>query len=590
MKDIFFDLPEWHDQPRLVREIPGLGRPARSNAEYPDWHAAVIKHIYRVNREIREKWTGQDKAIEREVQRIRADKRYWINVYAGIYETRVDEDADDDRARGFLAPFILYPFQDYYLGWIDDRYKSKGRLGDGIAVKSRDMGVTNCLCADFAWRWMTKPIFSGRLLSRKEDAVDDKFNPDSMLWKVEYFLKSTPRFLFDRLVPGFSWRWNRNDLKIANPNNANLIGGESTNRSAGRGSRCTGMGLDEMAFMRNLKAIWTATRPATRHRLGASSVGLDEGMFFHDLVEPSKDFPDHKKPAIIRIYNSLHPFHDAAWLARERERDSDEGIRQEIFMDWYADGGNFVWPMLGPKRVGDFPYIPHAGVLFCAYDDGKDNDWATLWLQYFPDTGRHRVVRAHKGRGQIADFYGSLYTGIFDSRFHYTEDDIDLMAWTRQIETPIYIGDTHGRNDEVTSGLSVHTLLAQNWNIYTNVDYLKRQFSERLNAVGDQIDMLDWNDHPSVREALSDCKRYRWKGQRDGAELTTEYREPAHTRESHSATALQYYMTQFHDFAGLFSGGSGFVYYQDDDLRISDNPALDATYGQRPVLTYADIR
>ena len=44
MKDIFFDLPEWHDQPRLVREIPGLGRPAGSLSPTPKPGPEAVSH------------------------------------------------------------------------------------------------------------------------------------------------------------------------------------------------------------------------------------------------------------------------------------------------------------------------------------------------------------------------------------------------------------------------------------------------------------------------------------------------------------------------------------------------------------------
>ena len=580
-KTIWFELPEWQETPREVKEIPGLGMPARSNDEFPDWLRHVAQHIQTINQEIRSKWSGREKARAREIQRIKADGRYWCNVHAGIYESRVDE----EEPTALLAPFILYPFQDWTWQWMDEVAKKRGRLGDGVIVKSRDMGITNLMCARFTHKWLTKTPYQCRLLSRKEDLVDDKFSPDSMMWKIEYFIKSLYPPLFDQMVPNFNWRSHRNDGKIANPNNSNLISGESTNATAGRGGRCTEMGMDEMNFMRNGKGIWTATRPATYHRFGASSAGVNNegGLFFHDLVEPSQDFPPERKPSILRVYNSLHPYHDAQWLAQERERDSEAGIRQEIFMEWFSDDSDFVWPDMSKKELGDFPYVPGAGPIFVGFDDGMDNDWATLWLQLIKETGRLRVVEAHKRRGQIADFYGTIYTGLAKSRYTYTPEDIRVMQWVRSLDvTPIYFGDTHGEEVQITSGLSAHGILASDWGITVNIDYQKRTPRQKIDAVGDLIDRLDFHTTPGVAVALSDIQRWKWKKIREGAELTSEYRQPAHSRDSHSAHALGHFAVQWWEYQDILTSGGSFVYYADE--------YEDETSEQSPHLAYADIR
>lgn len=590
--DVFFDLPEWHDLPRRVIPIPELGLPPKNNAEYPEFYERVIRRRIAVYQAITNRWTGHE-ALQHEADLCRLDGRYWVNVHVGIYESRVDEDDDGEAPRSFLTPFVLYPFQDYIWGWIEERFRTTGRLGDGILIKSRDMGVTNLVCAYFSWRWFATAPFQGRLLSRRENLVDDSGSTDSMMWKIEYFLKSTHPALLKLLVPGFRWHAHRQQAKLLNPENANALTGESTNSNAGRGARCTGMALDEFTVMRNLRAIWQSSRAATRHRILMGTVSTQEGMTAHDLVEDSLSYPAERKPAILRVYNSLHPLHDAAWLARERERDSDEGIQQEIFMNWFANESDFVFPAMGPKTVGDFPYLPYQGQLFCAIDDGINDDWAMLWIQYIQETGRHRVIESYKNRGQIAKFYGTICTGIFDSQFHYGQRERDLMDKTRDWEPPIYVGDPHGRNIEQTTGLSPHDILAQEFGIEVNIDHNKTDTIQKIQAVGDIIDRLDWNDTPNNRVALQDCKRYRWRQSRDGRELQSETREPMHGRDSHSPQALMFYAVNWRHFRHILTGQT-VIYYQDDYERISNDPEGDAVYArealERQRMTYDLIR
>ena len=592
--ETWFDLPEWHDQPRRVKPIPGLGLPPKNNQEWPAWYDRCIARRIEVYRDMVNPKSSWD-TIRREAALCKLDGRYWVNIHAGIYESRVDEDEEPGIADSFLTPFVLYPFQDYIWGWLEDRFRIRGRMGDGVLLKSRDMGCTNLLVAYYCWRWFATAPFQARLLSRNEDAVDDRGSTDSMFWKAEYFLKSTYYPLLLTLVPGFSWLTCRKELLLAHPTNANALKGESTNRNAGRGQRATSIGLDEFSFCQNAAAIWQSTRAASRHRIVVTSASTFETMFVHDLVEDSLKFPQSRKPAILRVYNSLHPFHDAEWLANERERDSEEAIQQEIFMNWFADESRFVFPALGPKSVGDFPYLPYAGPLFCAIDDGWDDDWAMLWIQYIEATGRHRVVEAYKNSKHVAKFYGSIAVGIFDGRHHYGEREREVMAKTQLWPQPIYIGDTHGRNKEQTSGLSPHEVLQIEYGITVNVDYNQTRTIDKIQAVGDIVDLLDWNATDGVRVALSDSKRYAWKKLKDNAELTSEYKEPAHGKDSHSPQALMFYAVNFHNFRSVLTGGVT-IYYQDEWERVSSDPKGDEEYARqalersRTPFSYADIR
>ena len=67
-------------------------------------------------------------------------------------------------------PFVLFPKQADFIAWLRDRWLARE---DGLAEKSRDMGVS-WLCVAFAvWMWLFHPGTVAGFGSRKEEYVDD---------------------------------------------------------------------------------------------------------------------------------------------------------------------------------------------------------------------------------------------------------------------------------------------------------------------------------------------------------------------------------------------------------------------------------
>ena len=106
-----------------------------------------------------------------ELRLVKADERYWFNTYSSIFESRVNEESEllaseedtDVLGASGLSPFILYPFQDYWLTWHGRQLRSLGALGDSITLKSRAMGASNLAAGSMVWRWMTRTNYPGRL-------------------------------------------------------------------------------------------------------------------------------------------------------------------------------------------------------------------------------------------------------------------------------------------------------------------------------------------------------------------------------------------------------------------------------------------
>lgn len=556
----FYEIPEF---PQLeARNIDGIGSIPLNTKHWIEWEPEVLLHRAQVREETEEPWSGQRDARAREIMRVYKDGRYWLSTYGAIYQAKSEEafivddewnpEVEEALTEGWVQPFIPYVFQLYFWDWQHQAFRTRGPKGDVVVIKSRQMGMSNMLCAFYAWAWMTKRPFQGRLLSRKEDLVDETNNPDSLFWKIDLLLKGTPRWLLQAFAPNFQWPKHRLDASLTNPDNFNHLAGESTNATAGRGPTSTGIALDEFSFMRGMQGIWTATRAASNHRTAVTTVNTKLGMFAYELAHKTGE----DSPSTLFIPYWLHPYHGDEWLAQERSRDTEAGIQTEVLMNWFGDTADFVYPQLGTKELGNYPYEPYAGPVFVAIDDGWEGYWAFHIIQYMTSTGRHRIVDSYRNQHQTTDFYGSLWRGIALDGFTYGPHEEAIMALMRYVQQPIYVGDTRAKNTEVTSGQSVIERLATRWGIYVNVDFYKRDYQERWNATAAILPFTEWNDTPRVAQALFSCKRYRWKEIPPEAEMTSWVKEPIKNHDSHDPEALERYATQWEQYAAIYTMGS----------------------------------
>lgn len=561
----FYNIPDF---PKMeAKNIEGLPPVPLDNAMWMEWWPEVEAHRIKVHEETSTKWKGQRNAQAQEIMRVHKDGRYWLSTYGAIYNAAPDEEQGEDEewvtegsGRGYAIPFIPYVFQLYIWDFQMRAFRTRGPKGDTGYCKSRQMGLSNLMTGVNSWAWMAHQPFQGRLLSRKEDLVDDASNPDSLFWKVRLQLKSQPKWLLQAFAPGFTWNkydgWNL-DAAITNPANNNHLAGESTNATAGRGPTATSILLDEFGFMRGGHAIWTATRAASRHRQAVSTVSLDFGNHFFELMV---ERPDTEAPARLFIPYWLHPYHDEAWLDQERLRDTEAGIRTEVLMDWFGAETDFVYPQFGSKKVGDYPYVPFGGPSFITIDDGWSGYWAFHIIQYVEALGRLRVVDSYRNSHKPVDFYGGLFRGFYLDGFDYGEHEEAIMAQMRMLQNPMFIMDTHGKHVEQVAGMSVIERLATKWNIYANVDYESRAYKDRVNFTNDIIPLLDWNDTPRTRTSLLSCQRYKWKKLDDTTEIVSEYKEPVKNNDTHDPTAIEFFATNWYMFKMIYVPGGQINY------------------------------
>lgn len=169
-----------------------------------------------------------------------------------------------ERGLPATVPFLLFPKQVEFIEWLQGHWKGRN---DGLAEKSRDMGVS-WLCVAFSvWMWT---FHSGTVFgfgSRKESYVDDLNNPNALFWKI--------RMLIEYLPPEF--KPNKFDLKthapymkIINPENGSVIVGEAGD-NIGRGGRTSIYVVDEAAFLERADAVDAALSQTSNCKIHVST-------------------------------------------------------------------------------------------------------------------------------------------------------------------------------------------------------------------------------------------------------------------------------------------------------------------------------
>lgn len=184
------------------------------------------------------------------LKRLRADpailpglKKYYaenpadfINDWGCTFDPRLA-----DLGLATTVPFLLFPRQREFLEYLHRKWKSRQ---DGLAEKSRDMGVS-WLCVGFAC-WMML-FHAGTVVgfgSRKEEYVDKIGDPKSLFWKARQFIDLLP---VEFRPKGWDSATCAPFMRIKNPENGSVIVGEAGD-NIGRGNRATIYFKDESAF------------------------------------------------------------------------------------------------------------------------------------------------------------------------------------------------------------------------------------------------------------------------------------------------------------------------------------------------------
>lgn len=219
---------------------------------------------------------GKDEGLQRDLLDIcREDCLFWINAFCWLFEPR---------AVARLIPFVTWPHQEPLIDGIneciDQSKQPKVQVDFGVE-KSRGEGVTWCCLVVAMHRWLFEPMFACGLVSRNEDCVDSKINPDSLMYKIDWQLEQLPPWMRPR---GFSPRLHRTmgDHSLLNPEIESTIVGFSATGDVGAGGRKGLFLMDELGrFKKNEDWLaLSATQYVTDCRGLLGSYRGEEGAFY----------------------------------------------------------------------------------------------------------------------------------------------------------------------------------------------------------------------------------------------------------------------------------------------------------------------
>jgi len=243
------------------------------------------------------------------LKKIRADssllpplkKFYKENPAQFIIDWGVTSDPRNvERGLPALTPFLLFERQEEWVNWLMERWKNKE---PGITDKSRELGMswltisTACTLCLF-YEGMT--IGFG---SRKEEYVDKKGDPKSLLWKARQFL----RYLPVEFKGTWSERKHSPYMRVEFPDSGSVITGESGD-GIGRGGRAGIYIIDEAAFIPRAHLMDASLSQTTNCRIDVSTpCGMNNSFSrrrfsgkvpvfsFHWTSDPRKDIEWYKR-------------------------------------------------------------------------------------------------------------------------------------------------------------------------------------------------------------------------------------------------------------------------------------------------------
>jgi len=194
---------------------------------------------------------------------------FFINMFGWIFEPR----------RAAVLPYVTYDCQDR----VATEIAAALGVQDIGLDKSRDMGASWLVLTIFIWFWLFWPHQSFLLISRTEDLVESREDPDSLFWKLDFLYRHLPKWM----KPGPS-QVLRQRMVFKNKRNGSVINGCSTTGNAARGGRRRAVLLDEYAafLLDDSYRVLASTQAVTNTRIFVSTPLGAAGGFYDVMHDP----------------------------------------------------------------------------------------------------------------------------------------------------------------------------------------------------------------------------------------------------------------------------------------------------------------
>lgn len=285
-------------------------------------------------------WAPDYEAVYRERAERLARLRAEPGILAGLKEFYKDHPAEFITDWGMTfdprnaevglpttMPFLLFPKQAEFIVWL--REKWLGRK-DGLAEKSRDMGVS-WLCVAFAvWMWSFHPGTVVGFGSRKEEYVDDLNDPKSLFWKARQFVNLLP---VEFQPAGWNPKKQAPFMTLTNPVNGSAIVGEAGD-NIGRGNRTSIYFKDESAFYERAESIDAALSQTSNCKIDVSTPNGNGNPFYRKRHGGKVD--------VFTFHWRDDPRKGPEWYAKQQNDLDPIVLAQEVDIDYNAST-NDAW-------------------------------------------------------------------------------------------------------------------------------------------------------------------------------------------------------------------------------------------------------
>lgn len=446
----------------------------------------------------------------------------------------------DPKTPPYHLPFRLY---DYEKNLITEVKQAIEQGYDIFIEKCREMGATYTVLDLLLWFWWTIPGSNFLLGSRKEAFVDNtkgeagelSNKEESLFGKLEYTLNHQLPVLWPK---NFEMKKHMNYMSLLNPENGNVISGESANANFSRGGRQKAILMDEFSFWENDSASWGATADTTRCRIVLTTPG----------IRPSKAKrlrfgKDGETIKVITLPYNLDPRKDALWLAREKARRSSEDFAREIMINWETSVAGKVYEEISNAEVGLFPFNP-LWPLYATWDFGLDGV-AIQWWQPNMVNGKKRIVDSYTNHDKPIQFFFPLFDQPISSQFIYTTEDLQAIEAVKAFPKPTHFGDPDVSKRSLLTGTSTRQEL-EKVGIYVQTKPEANDFASRRDKTKVLLQSgVEVNDTVRNEYWLEAMKNARYPQRQENSQATSPITLPIHDWTSHHRTATEYFAVNY---------------------------------------------
>lgn len=240
----------------------------------------------------------------------------FINDWGMTFDPR-----NPERGLPAIVPFVLFPKQAEFVEWVAQHWIDRK---DGLAEKSRDMGVSWLCVAIAVWMWSFHPGTVVGFGSRKEEYVDKIGDPKSLFWKVREYINHLPKEL--RPV-GYDWNKHAPHMRVLNPETGASIVGEAGD-NIGRGNRTSIYFKDESAFYDRPDSIDAALSQTSNCKIDVSTPNGNANAFYRKRHGGKID--------VFTFHWRDDPRKDEAWYKKQVDSLDPVIVAQEINIDYNA--------------------------------------------------------------------------------------------------------------------------------------------------------------------------------------------------------------------------------------------------------------